>query len=209
MDSKQSVMDTADQLFTGRSGSADIQQGIFRMYSDYRLDAKRKLAWYIEMYMSTMSQQELSHTTDRSLRQQQSGAVENRPTLQETEYQLSILLIEMMNIVIYEMKDEHGDPLWNWDQLKRKIRISNNKVLLEAIQAQENLYRSKLLLHQMKVSDEFRRECWYSFQQMEREVLGEQHRLYLVKAWLDFIEQQPELVEECMQLSDRTHILLQ
>lgn len=209
MDSKPDVMDITDQMFSGRSCSADIQQGIFRMYSDYRLDAKRKLAWYIEMYMSTMSQQESNRTIDRSLRQQQSEAVENTPTLQETEYQLSILLIEMINIVIYEMKDEHGDPLWNWDQLKRKIRISNNKVLLEAIQAQENLYRSKRLLHQIKVSEEFRRECWQSFQQMEREMLGEQHRLYLVKAWLDFIEQQPELIEECMQLSDRTHILLQ
>ncbi|WP_458122307.1 TetR/AcrR family transcriptional regulator [Paenibacillus sp. Z6-24] len=236
---KQNVIETAEQLFAGRSydsvsieelargcgmspsrlytlfGSKeevwsavvrkigeDIQQGLFRLYSDHRLDARLKLAWLIEMYVSAMSRKN-SYTTANEGFMQQTGQVEDHaPIQQELEYQLSTLLIEMMNVVIYEMKDDHGEPLWNWDRLQTKIRISHHNVLLEAVQSQENLYRSKLMLHQMNVSDSFRRKCWQSFRQMEKKALGEQHRLYLVRAWLDFIEQEPTLIGECMQLLD-------
>ncbi|WP_411346546.1 hypothetical protein ACE3MZ_11400 [Paenibacillus sp. WLX1005] len=128
------------------------------------------------------------------------------------EYWLSQLLIEMLQIYIHErhhhqdctdatQKGECDAFTAHLHQFKFNLSPSANRLLDTGLQRAACLYTAKKKLHKHYLYPSLRQKRWQQLLDREREQLQSSHRVQLVRLWLDYMEQHPELLDECMQIN--------
>lgn len=206
----------------------EIQQTIFQLYADHTLKRQHKMGWLIQLYMTVMNDQRDNGTNDPVSALHDNSKIENteynlygenqREREQQEksyEYWLSQLLIEMLQIHIHERQFNEGikdtqerecDAVNVCDaftthlqQFKFNLSSSAQRLLDTALQRAACLYTAKKKLHTHYLYPSLRKKRWQQLLDREREQLQPPHRLQLVRLWLDYMEQHPELLEECVQ----------
>ncbi|MEW4369710.1 hypothetical protein [Paenibacillus kandeliae] len=207
----------------------EIQQTIFQLYADHTLKRQHKMGWLIQLYMTVMNDNRNNGALDHASALQESSEIESisydvygdNPQEQEQqempcEYWLSQLLIEMLQIHIHErhpsdsiketqkrecdtVNARRDDFTVHLQQFKFNLSFSNQRLLDTALQHAACLYTAKKKLHTQYLYPSLRQKRWQQLLDRERDQLQPSHRLVLVRLWLDYIEQHPKLLEECMQ----------
>ncbi|MFD1990277.1 TetR/AcrR family transcriptional regulator [Paenibacillus nicotianae] len=180
----------------------EIDDLIFNHYTDQQVIPEQKIIAYIQSYMQHI-------TIVYPHLQQNSVSKQNRydnPAIhyayQRLEYRLSTLLLEMMNSILYELDDTNLLG-WNKDHLHQQIKQSHSMSLSQALDIQQSLYHSKILVHSKHTTIYTKRAQWRKIRHVEQEIMNTTDRCILVNTLLQCIEKYPIKLLDSVKVTEQ------
>ncbi|WP_458119824.1 TetR/AcrR family transcriptional regulator [Paenibacillus sp. Z6-24] len=114
--------------------------------------------------------------------------------------ELSGYLARMVDWMAASMFDHGYKPIWNCQEMQIGQQDIQDSPVFKGIMIHELLLSLKRSLHHLHLPDEEKEETWQVLSTLEQEITAERLRSGLIKAMLQFLEQQPVFAEDCARL---------
>jgi len=114
--------------------------------------------------------------------------------------EISDYLAKMVDGMAKNMFDHGYKPIWDYNELQLGNQYVQDSPVFKGIMIHELMFSLKRSLHHLNLPDQEKEEIWQVLSTLEQEIADPQRRSGMIKAMLQFLEQQSVFTDDCTRL---------